>query len=991
MHQIPATQFSTMRQTRLAEALAATFNGPQTGSIDSETGDVLATDPHGHSTRFSFDDQGFIGQVTSPMKRQWQLENNPKGRLLSLTNPAGLKLGIDYDTQSHQQPIQITQNHQPKARFSYDKAHQLSAIDHLDGTQSTFTWTAPDVLHQYTNRLSHTQTYQRNNAGDITAITDANDNTTKFDYSQWNRPDQAKFPDGRQEHYRYDDQGRVNQILTGTDHELLVELHYPDDATTRPSELHYRDGEIIKYTYDDKGNILSAENPEALCQYQYNDQGRLLQEDCNGQITHCHYDEAGTQTGITYPNGQAVRFEWDADLRLSAVHDWQGGKYRYAYTNDDLNYAWRAPNGLTTHIKQNAQGKPTEIITQTTRHPPHFEQHYAYDNEDRLTSARDEHGEQQYHYDAESQLLAVEGARAETFAYDAAGNRTTCNQQSAQFDTSNRLLAQGDLKCQYDAHGNLKTRHQGGTTWQFTYNARNLLISAHSNYGAIITYGYDAFGRRLWKRTNDQETRYYWLGEHLIGETTHTTPPNTTTPPQIKHYQWFLYHPDSYTPIATLIDGKTYTYHTDHLGSPIKLTDPQGNIAWSAQYQAYGEVNVHIHTVNNPLRRPGQYHDEDTGLYYNRFRYYDPTAGRYISPDPLTFLAGNHFYAYVGNNPITQVDPLGLFWRAVASFAAAAVVGVAVGMAVVALAPLVLGVAAATAAAVAVTSVAIVAGGAAAGAVGYGAYEALTQEEFCLQCIGREMRKGALVGGISALPFAFLPAAAGIAAYTGTGALSGAIGHVTNHAMTPDAKWNWGEFATSVSIGAATAGIGRFVTPKLTNWWRQRRAPSNPRRIPSTEFTRLTNDFADNVTSNNFRTWKQGLLDQGYRADTIQDIVHHGSLTKGANIWGDDWARYYSEISGTTIPRGSMTRPHAHHQVEKIGGGAPGVLNRAILEEVGISPLLSRHNLDWAPNVAGQHGAGPQRQLLEALLPVRGDRTGIIDVLSNWKSISTNR
>jgi hypothetical protein len=119
--------------------------------------------------------------------------------------------------------------------------------------------------------------------------------------------------------------------------------------------------------------------------------------------------------------------------------------------------------------------------------------------------------------------------------------------------------------------------------------------------------------------------------------------------------------------------------------------------------------------------------------------------------------------------------------------------------------------------------------------------------------------------------------------------------------------------------------------------------------------------------------------------------VSTSSLKKGENIFGDDWAKYYSEISGTEIPRDAMVRPHAHHKAQKKGGNAAGALNREILREVNINPELSRHNLTWAPNVTGQHGVAPQTELLKMLIEVRGNRDGVIDVLRQWDDISRSR
>lgn len=171
----------------------------------------------------------------------------------------------------------------------------------------------------------------------------------------------------------------------------------------------------------------------------------------------------------------------------------------------------------------------------------------------------------------------------------------------------------------------------------------------------------------------------------------------------------------------------------------------------------------------------------------------------------------------------------------------------------------------------------------------------------------------------------------------------------------------------------------------------QRHPPSGERRIDPERFQSLVDDFAANVTSSNFTVWKRRQLAAGYSPVTIQDVVHHGALKIGRNPWKDDWSRYLAETTGRPIPRGEMERPHAHHMAQKKGGGGPGRLNREILADVGIDPLLSRHNLEWAPNVKGQHGRGPQAELLRRLLPARGDRAKIIEVLNEWRAVTVQR
>src|SRR5260370_40934399 len=95
MLKIRSEQTAALRKHALADGLIDTFAGSKlTAGRDPATGDVLATDPRGNSTRFRFDQYGFIGGVVSPTGRKWSLENNADGKLRRLTNPAGIGLGI---------------------------------------------------------------------------------------------------------------------------------------------------------------------------------------------------------------------------------------------------------------------------------------------------------------------------------------------------------------------------------------------------------------------------------------------------------------------------------------------------------------------------------------------------------------------------------------------------------------------------------------------------------------------------------------------------------------------------------------------------------------------------------------------------------------------------------------------------------------------------------------------------------------------------------
>jgi RHS repeat-associated protein len=132
-------------------------------------------------------------------------------------------------------------------------------------------------------------------------------------------------------------------------------------------------------------------------------------------------------------------------------------------------------------------------------------------------------------------------------------------------------------------------------------------------------------------------------------------------------------------PIAAVIDGATYAIHSDHLNTPRKLSNADGQAVWQWGYSAFGEDKpttarnrfANTETTPNPgttniaevkfnLRYPGQYADEESGLSYNYFRSYDARTGRYSQADPIGLDGGWNRFGYASSNPMSYVDPYGL-------------------------------------------------------------------------------------------------------------------------------------------------------------------------------------------------------------------------------------------------------------------------------------------------------------------------------------------
>ena len=212
---------------------------------------------------------------------------------------------------------------------------------------------------------------------------------------------------------------------------------------------------------------------------------------------------------------------------------------------------------------------------------------------------------------------------------------------------------------------------EGDTAYEWYGN--DMLKSVRTPEGATIRFEYDALGRRTLKETHDTCHRYAWNGNVLLHEWNY----DKWDKPRIEkdtlgriHYDrqepytnliTWVYDGGSYTPVAKLTEEDSYTIVQDYLGTPIQALDSKGNVVWDCILDIYGEVlEVRGEKCFIPFRFQGQYEDEETGLYFNRFRYYDPKTGNYISQDPIGLAGGNPtLYGYVFD-PNTQIDPFGL-------------------------------------------------------------------------------------------------------------------------------------------------------------------------------------------------------------------------------------------------------------------------------------------------------------------------------------------
>src|SRR5438309_7119113 len=217
-------------------------------------------------------------------------------------------------------------------------------------------------------------------------------------------------------------------------------------------------------------------------------------------------------------------------------------------------------------------------------------------------------------------------------------------------EKSSRKTAAGSA---LDSNGNTHTSVTGSNTTTYAWDFENRLTSVTlPGSGGTVTFKYDPFGRRIYKSSSSGTSVYAYDGDNLVEET-------NSSGAVVARYE------DTQNidePLAMLRSGATSYFHADGLGSVTSLSSSAGSIANTYTYDSFGKLTASTGSLVNPFQYTARESDTESGLYYYRARYYDPTAGRFISEDPNdqgSLYDNPNLYEYVENNLSNWIDPLG--------------------------------------------------------------------------------------------------------------------------------------------------------------------------------------------------------------------------------------------------------------------------------------------------------------------------------------------
>jgi RHS repeat-associated protein len=463
---------------------------------------------------------------------------------------------------------------------------------------------------------------------------------------------------------------------------------YVRDKLGRTIEATAATGAISTFEYDVLGRLTMTKNADGTFrEFGYRIDGAMTSAKSEGGEIRIERDAIGrvvreTQGGIEMRSryggdGQRDLFETSAGARLAAVRNSLGEIASLSFGPESIHtdartIAWQRdaggiemarhlPGGVHVAWERDSAGRPSARRTSSTRGEIDA-QTYQWKQPGELGAVLDPVSGPRF-FDHDDRGRVVRERRAGKVierAMDTVGNvYRRSDRADRAYSKDGRILSDTGVRYTYDDAGRRVSRtSRDGAETRYVWNGHGLLSEIQLPDGKRVRFEYDAFARRTRKLTvrveNERETienevRYAWDRNVVVHEL--SSEQGMTT--------WY-WEPDSFTPVARSKQDRYWTFASDHLGTPTELYDEVGKLAWKMQLDVFGVATIDEGDRSDvPWRWPGQYEDEESGLYYNRFRFYDPEAGGYLSPDPLGLEGGMQPYGYV-LDPLIHVDPFGL-------------------------------------------------------------------------------------------------------------------------------------------------------------------------------------------------------------------------------------------------------------------------------------------------------------------------------------------
>jgi RHS repeat-associated protein len=616
---------------------------------------VSILDALGQRTRLAYDAQHNVRHVVTADQHIRSRHYDALGRLVSLIDAGGAMQRRRYDYLGQLTGVleadgtvrQLGYDGEGNVVYSSNGQHEVTCEyagqgslvrQRKAGTEVRFYYDLEGRLTGLDNELQETYRFELDLLGQVIEERGFDGLTRRYQRDAGGRVLQVERPGGRSTHYSYDALGS------------LATVAHNDEAPTA-------------YTYGADGTLLAARTGGASVQFERDPLGRVVREIQNGVSVDSAYNALGQRTALHSSLGAALTLTRDV---VGGIAEMRAGNWFRRSERDaqGLEMHRVLSGGVSTSWQRDALGRPTsQRISVGPGAVTVRQRRYHWQGADQLTAIEDSlAGETRYTYDALGYLTAAHypDGTQELRQADAVGNLfRTSARTDRRYAASGQLREANGTRYKYDAEGNLiRKTLPTGEIWQYEWDGAGQLTHVKRPDGYAVTFTYDALGRRVSKRFRGKVTNWVWDGDKPLHEWQAVeVGPDANS---VSEVLTWLFEEESFAPVAKLTAQDSYSVVSDHLGTPLALYNEKGMLAWTMALDTYGAVRQGKGRAQDcPFRYQGQYEDTETGLYYNRFRYYDPEVGHYISQDPIRLQSGSPLYSYV-KNPLAWLDLFGL-------------------------------------------------------------------------------------------------------------------------------------------------------------------------------------------------------------------------------------------------------------------------------------------------------------------------------------------
>lgn len=620
-----------------------------TWSYDSWGNCIESTNSEQHIQQFDYDKLGRVSKIILPDNNIVKLKYNAYDEVIKSVDSKKQEVLFDYTPLGK---LKLREENGTKVHFKYNTEEQLMAVE---------------------NERKERYIFGRNKNGQVI-------NDTGFD--------------GLRREYRRDRTNKIVKTLRPGGKFTKHEYNSNGKVTRRE----HSDGSWETFSYNSDGQLIEAINENSTVKLLRDSSGKVIAEEQDGYKVESVYDDLGNRIGVTSSLGAKIDITrnqlghvTETTASLDEDTTW---KIALKYNSIGQEIERILPGDIQSTFKYDSSGRP--IAQKVNRiHKEQRHRTYAWNANDQLRKITNEltRDNVSFAHDSFGKLASAqyEDKQLDYKLPDEVGNLYRNKDQNDRiYGAGGKLLEANGNKYKYDSEGNLKTKISPHGDWEYDWYGNGMLKKVSKPDGKTITFEYDAMGRRTAKivapRMSHKDTlitRWVWKGNVPLHEWQYNIKDRpkwqvddfgdlvkdkpeplgfenqsllkdiesqVEIPIPKKGFTTWIFDEGTFKPAAKIVDGEQYSIITDYLGTPVEMYNAQGEKTWEAEYDIYGKIRKMLKgsIEDCPFRYQGQYEDVETGLYYNRFRYYSPEEGMYISQDPIRLNSGQaNFYSYV--------------------------------------------------------------------------------------------------------------------------------------------------------------------------------------------------------------------------------------------------------------------------------------------------------------------------------------------------------